>query len=263
MSQPKTALWVGYLAGLSIALLVGGLTLSQAKENLSAEQIIKRVDRNMLFDTAEILSEMTVYEAGELIIYQKIKSYVDGRRQSFAEVLAPARDAGTKFLKITENQKDLMWMYLPGADRSVKLAGHLLRQSMLGSDFSYEDVMEGARPLNEVYNLELVGEDTVRDLTCYKIILTAREKNVTYPRRILWIDMKHFIAIREERYSRQDKLLKQATVLEIGQFGERWFPTRTELRDMLRKTTRTEYNIIDLKLNLPLKPELFSRANLK
>ena len=62
-----------------------------------------------------------------------IKSWVKGSEKSFSEYLAPAREKGTKMLKL----RDQLWMYSPQSDRIIRIAGHMLRQSMMGSDFSY------------------------------------------------------------------------------------------------------------------------------
>jgi len=248
---------IPHLSSIFILFLFSSQTLGQA--SLTAKQIIDKVDQNMVFATAEITSEMMVYENGKMVIYQKIHSYVVGREKSFAEVLSPARDKGTKFLKIG----NLMWMYFPDADRTIKLSGHLLRQSMLGSDFSYEDVMEGSKPLKETYKLKLEGEEVVEKIPCYKISLVAKEKRTTYPKRILWVDKQRFIPIREERYSRQNKLLKSYSVKEVKKIQNRYFPVASELRDMLRKTTSTQLRVVSAKFDLPLNDKLFSRSNLR
>ena len=44
--------------------------------------------------------------------------------------------------------------YSPSTDRTIQLSGHLLRQSVMGSDLSYEDMME-ERKLSEIYTLIL------------------------------------------------------------------------------------------------------------
>ena len=47
-----------------------------------------------------------------------------------------------------------LWIYSPSTDRTIQLSGHLLRQSVMGSDLSYEDMME-ERKLSEVYTAEI------------------------------------------------------------------------------------------------------------
>lgn len=227
-------------------------------QSLTAEEVLKNVDKNFIYNSAEILSELKVYENDEIIIYQKIHSYVKGKEKSFAEVLSPARDAETKFLKIG----DQMWMYLPDADRVIKISGHLLRQSMLGSDFSYEDAMEGSKSYEELYNIEKFSTDTLKGKEYYKITLTAKDRKTTYYKRILWIDKENFIPMREERFSRQGKLLKVFEIIDVEKFGNRFYPVKAILRDVLRKNTYTEMNVISVKFDITLSEDIFTRANL-
>ncbi len=227
-------------------------------QQITAEEVLKKVDRNFEFGTAEIVSELKVYENDEMIIYQKIHSFAKGKKTSFAEVLSPARDAGTKFLKVG----DLMWMYLPDADRVIKISGHLLRQSMLGSDFSYEDAMEGSKSYEELYNIEKFSIDTLKGKEYYKITLTAKDRKTTYYKRILWIDKENFIPMKEERFSRQGKLLKVFEIIDVEKFGNRFYPVKAILRDVLRKNTYTEMNVISVKFDITLSEDIFTRANL-
>jgi hypothetical protein len=45
-------------------------------------------------------------------------------------------------------------------DRIIAISGHLLRQSVMGSDLSYEDLTEN-RKLREVYDAQVVGSEEV------------------------------------------------------------------------------------------------------
>jgi hypothetical protein len=38
-----------------------------------------------------------------------------------------------------ENQ---LWIYSPSTDRNIQNSGHMLRQSVMGSDLSYEDMLK-------------------------------------------------------------------------------------------------------------------------
>ena len=47
---------------------------------------------------------------------------------------------------------------MPRAERVQKISGHMLRQGMMGSDMSYEDMLEAA-DFEEKYEAEVVGEE--------------------------------------------------------------------------------------------------------
>ena len=54
----------------------------------------------------------------------------------------------------------------------------MLRQSVMGSDLSYEDLMED-RTLEDMYDAQVTGEDTVLDRPCWLLTLTANAE--TWP----------------------------------------------------------------------------------
>ena len=92
-----------------------------------AKMILKKIDENMSSENRVFESSMTIHgkRASRTITS---KSYVVGDKQSFTEYLSPAREQGTKMLKL-ENQ---LWIYSPSTDRTIQISGHMLRQSVMG-----------------------------------------------------------------------------------------------------------------------------------
>ncbi|MFZ2896490.1 MAG: outer membrane lipoprotein-sorting protein, partial [Saprospiraceae bacterium] len=96
-----------------------------------------------------------------------------GDKRSFTEYLSPAREAGTKMLKL-ENQ---LWIYSPSTDRTIQISGHMLRQSVMGSDLSYEDMMDD-RKLTDIYSAKVAGEETIDNRKTWVLELTAKVEDV-------------------------------------------------------------------------------------
>jgi hypothetical protein len=80
------------------------------------------------------------------------------KENNFTEYLFPEREKGTKMLKLN----DRLLIYSPTTDRTIQLSGHLLRQSVMGSDLSYEDMME-ERKLSEVYSAKIIQEENYNE----------------------------------------------------------------------------------------------------
>ena len=114
--------------------------------NEKALEIIRKIDKNMFAKTQIVTSEMIVYGKRKKRVI-KSKGYSRGMENNFTEYLYPEREKGTKMLRL----QDRLWIYSPSTDRIIQLSGHLLRQSLMGSDLSYEDMME-ERKLSEIYN---------------------------------------------------------------------------------------------------------------
>lgn len=138
---------------LTVLLLITVFTSSVFAQD--AEQIIRDVDRNLSADSRIVESSMTVHGRRSSRTMTS-KSYTVGNEKSFTEYLSPAREKGTKMLKLDKE----MWLYSPSTDRTIMISGHMLRQSVMGSDLSYEDMMED-RKLSDMYTASLTDEETI------------------------------------------------------------------------------------------------------
>jgi outer membrane lipoprotein-sorting protein len=172
--------------------------------------------------------------------------------------LSPARDRGTKILKI----EDIVKIYYPSAERIMRLSGHMLRQSMMGSDFSFEDMTERSKKLREEYTAELTGEEMVGEYLCYQVTLVSKIPKQTYYTRKVWVDKQRFLGLKEELYSKSGKLLKVMTVDEIKTYRKRFYPTRVTLKDKLRANSKTEMIITRIDFDVPIPSGTFSERNL-
>ena len=137
-----------------LVLVFFSVSLS-AQNYPSGKSVLDKVDNNMSAKTRVLTAKIEI--AGSRVTRTMVsKSYTVGDKKSYTEYLAPAREKGTKMLKL-ENQ---LWIYSPSTDRIIQISGHMLRQSVMGSDMSYEDMMNDT-PLLEQYKAEVTAEETV------------------------------------------------------------------------------------------------------
>jgi len=222
-----------------------------------AGEILKRVEQNLSSDNRIFESSMTIHGAR---ISRTItsKTYAVGDKQSFTEYLSPAREQGTKMLKL-ENQ---LWIYSPSTDRIIQIAGHMLRQSVMGSDLSYEDMMED-RKLTDIYSAAVAGGEMVDSTKTWILELTAKVSDVAYYKRKMWIDTEHYVPVREELYARSGQLLKRTNLSEVKNISGRWFPMKVIYKDMLKQGEGTEFRITSIKFNQQIPDYIFTKASLK
>ncbi|MEE9117931.1 MAG: outer membrane lipoprotein-sorting protein, partial [Calditrichia bacterium] len=140
----------------------------------NASEVMQKIDENMSARNQVIVSTMIIHGRRSSRSITS-KSWIEGSEKSFTEYLAPAREKGTKMLKIN----DQLWMYSPQSDRTIRISGHMLRQSLMGSDLSYEDMMEDRR-LKEIYSAEITGEENIDTHDCWIMVLSAITDDVTY-----------------------------------------------------------------------------------
>jgi outer membrane lipoprotein-sorting protein len=217
-------------------------------ETPSGDHVLGMVDRNMFLDHAVVLARMVIHgRSGTRTV--ESRSWRRGVDSVLVEYLAPPREKGKKMLKI----EDHLWNYIPEpTDRIITISGHLLRQSVMGSDLSYEDITENHR-LRDKYGATVVGRDSVDGRDCWILELKARVSKVAYHSRKVWVDGERWLPLREERYAKSGKLLKTTRITEATRLGDRWYPKHMVFKDELSSGDGTEYLIdsVDLKTEVP------------
>lgn len=223
----------------------------------TAGEIIRKIDDNLSARNRVTESAMTIHgRRGSRTL--TAKSYAEGTRKAFTEYLSPAAERGTKMLKL-EGQ---LWIYSPGTDRTVQISGHLLRQSVMGSDLSYEDMMDD-RKLAEIYAASITGEEEFDGRPVWILELTARVNDAAYPRQKLWVDRERFVPLRQELYARSGKLLKTALLSDLQRVGGRWYPMQVLYKDMLKQGKGTEFRTTQIAFDQAIPEWIFTKAALK
>jgi outer membrane lipoprotein-sorting protein len=223
----------------------------------SADQIIEKVDANMSSKNRIIESEMIIHGKRNSRTITSL-SYSVGDKKSFTEYLSPAREQGTKMLKL----EDKLWIYSPSTDRIIQISGHMLRQSLMGSDLSYEDMMDD-RKLTETYTSTIVGQEIFEGRDCFILELKAKVEDVAYDSRKIWIDAERYVPLKEDLFAKSGQLLKRTALSNVKKIQGRWFPTAMVYKDMLKQGDGTEFIIKSLKFDQEIEEYIFTKAALK
>ncbi len=245
---------------LSIILLVSlsWLTFNlEAQSTPEALEIIEKVDANMVSKTSIVESKMVIQGRRKSRTVVS-KGYSEGDEKSFTEYLAPAREKGTKMLKLD----DKLWIYSPSTDRIIQLSGHMLRQSVMGSDLSYEDMMED-RELTDIYDAQVIGEDSVDGRKTWVLELNANVDDVSYVKRKMWVDQERFVPLKEDLFAKGGELLKRVRLTDFAKTDGRWYPGKMNFKDMLKSGKGTDFIVVKIEFDPEIPPYIFSKASLK
>ena len=237
---------------LSYAFLLG------QPDDMSVQDIIRAMDENLNAKSRVLTSKMVVHGRRTSRTIES-KNWVIGIDLAFTEYLSPPREKGTKMLKLG----DKLWTYSPQTDRVIQISGHMLRQSVMGSDMSYNDMMED-RPLIELYEATLEGSEEIDGRSHWIMLLEAKVKGLSYPKRRAWIDKEYLLPTKEELYAKSGKLLKTSTMDGIKKVQGRWFPSRFIYKDELKRNSKgTEWIIDDISFDIDIPESRFSKALLR
>ena len=123
------------LAAISTAASAQSATSASAP---IAAELLARVDSNEVYDTISYKGRMVIEYQGRRYV-KEMQAWARGNNDSFVEFVNP-EDRGTKYLK----KGSRLYVYSPDSEQVMLISGHLLKESMMGSDLSYEDTIENA-----------------------------------------------------------------------------------------------------------------------
>ncbi len=242
---------------IRLSLLLFTLLFGQ-KSQMTVEQIISAMDKNLNAKSRIMKSKMIVHGKRSTRTIES-RNWVIGIDRAFTEYLSPPREAGTKMLKLD----DKLWTYSPQTDRVIQISGHMLRQSVMGSDMSYNDMMED-KPLQDLYEATLEGSININGRKHWIMLLEAKVKGLSYPMRRAWIDTEYLLPMKEELYAKSGKLLKTATMTGVKKIQGRWFPSRFIYKDELKRNSKgTEWVINEISFDINIPESRFSKAMLR
>lgn len=233
------------------------IPVSGRAEDTRAQRLLVEVDKNLWASTKYIDGRLII-DNGRRIRTLSMESWMEGVTKSYSYYKAPARERGTKMLKLEKK----LWMYTPHTDRKILIAGHLLRQSMMGSDLSYEDMMEDEK-ISEAYVGTIDGEEEVAGVQTLVLTLKAKKKTKTYQTLKIWVDPVKNTVLKEEAYAKSGKLLKLIYFKEYRRIGNRLFPRKMIFRDMLKENTKTTYMFDKIQFDVDIPAKYFSQRVLK
>jgi len=219
------------------------------------------LDDNMASKSRRLRIRMTI-EDSEGTTSKELEVLGQGYFTALARAVAPAREKGTKMLRLQRQDQRLLYLCLPNTSRVIRLSGHMLRQSAMGSDLSYEDLLDAPR-LGENYEIETGRYVDVDGRQCYDLQLKALSRSETYPTRHLVIERERHVPVLQELYAGGGMLLKRIEYSTYEQFGARHYPTRLVVRDLLRKTSKTTLQFSDIHFDVPLPAGAFTKRYLE
>ncbi|MDR0600365.1 MAG: outer membrane lipoprotein-sorting protein [Treponema sp.] len=225
----------------------------------SAAELLKRVDDNEVYKTIEYQGQMIIEYQNRRYV-KAFNAWARGNAESFIEFTNP-EDRGTKYLKTGGR----LYAYSPDTEQVMLISGHMLKESMMGSDLSFEDTINNDT-LSSRYTPVIAGSETVsgggESRDCWVVELTALKKTESYPRQKLWIDKRYGDVLRVEYFALSGAKLKEFSLRRIDTISGRRFPVEYEMRDLLRGNSKTTFLMTNAALDKPIPDSVFSQRNL-
>ncbi|MDR1956095.1 MAG: outer membrane lipoprotein-sorting protein [Treponema sp.] len=241
---------------VTVMAVVLTVVMAASVSGQNAAELLRRVDDNEIYTTIEYEGEMIIDYQNKRFV-KTMKSWARENSDSFIEFTNP-EDRGTKYLK----KSGRLYVYSPDTEEVMLISGHMLKESMMGSDMSYEDTIENEK-LSARYNPVLAGSETWNGRACWVLELTAKKRTESYPKQKLWIDKENGDCVHYELFALSGAKLKEYNLNKVEVFGGRRFPVEIEIRDLLRKNSKTTMIMRNVALDKPIADSVFSQRNLE
>jgi outer membrane lipoprotein-sorting protein len=180
--------------------------------------------------------------------------------------LSPPDVKGTASLLVEHaNSDDDMWIYLPALRKTRRLVSSNKKDSFVGTDFSYADVI-GYKTRDWRYRL--IDQETVDGHPCYVIEATPKtdeiRSNTGYSKRIDWIRTDNNVTVKSMYWDEGGERLKTSVFKDIQNVDEqndKWQAMRLESsNEQTGHKTIIKFHNFTVKPNL--NSDIFSVRNL-
>lgn len=241
--------------GALLGMTAGAVALP-AQQLPDLDQVVDHLDDMYRSSTSHATMTMTVVrERGDREL--TLESWSRGDEDALIVIRSPAREAGAATLRTEEG----LWNYLPKADRLMRIPTGLLSDSWMGSHFTNDDLMRETS-YDEDYQSELSW--TTRDGQRYlQVTMTPRpDAPVVYTRVVFLLTAEHWVPVRQEFYD-EGELIRTVRFEDVRTVGGKRLPLRMVLQPEDEPDERTEIQYRDLRFDVPLDDDLFTRRGLR
>ncbi|MBI3778877.1 MAG: outer membrane lipoprotein-sorting protein [Gammaproteobacteria bacterium] len=181
--------------------------------------------------------------------------------------LTPADIKGTGFLQIEHiDGDDDQWIYLPALKKSRRLVANNKKDSFVGSDFSYGDIL---LPKVDAYRHTLLRSEAVDGQDCYVIESVPKDetekRNSGYSKKVSWIRRDNFLETRVEYYDVAGRPYKTQTATAhklVEPDTRRWIALRREMIN-LQTGHKTVLTFDRIEVGIPVADGTFTTRSIE
>lgn len=268
-ARSRSAVAALLLAGVAAG---GGLPAGVRGAELSAAEIMERnfsvtkVGDSLAEATFTLINKNGQERVRRTWAATKLQSNGVDNRQ-LVRFLAPPDIRGTAVLLIEHSDRDDdIWVYLPALKKVRRVVAASKKDSFVGTDFSYGDVI-GHRV--EDWEHRLVGAELVGGQACYVIESVPRSAAVKatsgYSKRRSWVRKDNFVMVRGEYWDPAGQPLKTISAGDIQLVDparQKWQPMRLEAVNV-QTGHRTVIRYEKFRASQGVKDELFATRYLE
>lgn len=223
-----------------------------------AKQIIQKAEDAIKGKTSShSIMEMTI-TTSDYTRTMKMESWSVGNSKSLVKILAPAREAGNRTLKLGNE----IWMYLRATETTIRIPPSMMLQSWNGSDYTYDDMVR-AETLAEDYAITIAGNEKIDNVDCWKLQLIPKPNApVVWGKIFYWVRREDNLPSQVEYFDEKGTLMRTMVMGEFKTIGGRKIPTVWTMYNS-DKTHSTEIKMDEATFDVKLPNNIFTLKELE
>ncbi|WP_438280609.1 outer membrane lipoprotein-sorting protein [Pseudomonas alabamensis] len=230
------------LVAVAAALAIGHAPTSKA-DPLSADQVMQRsFEVTKVADSSTDATFTLTNSNGEVRVrktegHTKLQADANQNNMRYVKFVSPPDIKGTATLLIENTDADDdMWIYLPALSKVRRLSASNKRDSFVGTDFSYGDII-GHNPAH--WQQQLLRMEPLSDGTqAYVITSTPKTdkvaKDTGYSKMRSWVRADNFVAVKVELDDLNGQPLKRIEAADLQAVGRqgKWQPMQSQAENL-------------------------------
>jgi outer membrane lipoprotein-sorting protein len=228
----------------SLLVLIAGIVFVQGLSALSlekAQEVLGVIDAQKNFEETDFSAVMTMVsedpeEGSEKSVVRMFRR--DAEDSFLMLIQEPTVKKGQGYLNIDDN----LWFYDP---ESRKFSHTSMNDKFNNSDANNSDFRMSS--LADDYRVASVEEGQLGSYGVYIFGLEARNSEVTYPTRKIWVSRENRVILKSEDYSAGGRLLRTAYFPSYAKLGDNtYIATSRIFKDELIDGKETRMQLTDI-----------------
>jgi hypothetical protein len=173
---------------------------------------------------------------------------------------APEAEKGNGYLRVGDN----FWMYR----KNTRTFQHINRDESIGGSDARGDDFEGRllsemyEPLTDSAGNEIIEEEMLGKVPVYRFEVTAKVKDVAYPKKTYWVRKDKAVILKEASWSSSGTLMQTSYYLAFTEIRRRLVPVKQLIVDEFEKGNKTIVEISGISTD-KLDGTIFTKAYLE
>jgi outer membrane lipoprotein-sorting protein len=207
---------IRFLMTQFMILFLSGVCIAQ-----DAKEIVRKAEDAIKGKlSSHSIMEMTI-TTPDYTRTMKMESWSIGDTKALVKILAPAREADNRTLKLGNE----IWMYLRATETTIRIPPSMMLQSWNGSDYTYDDMVRGETLVDD-YDITIIGTEKIDGVDCWKLQLIPKpDAPVVWGKIIYWVRREDNLPSRAEYFDERGKLMRTMVMSDFEVMGGRKIPT--------------------------------------